>query len=1629
MTLRTRSLITFFALCVLGLAETAGAQSWFRQRTYERRTAPVQPTSNGERQALDALARRYASKVVPVAETVTATGLPLTIPDDGPAVTSKITIPDGDAVTGLSVSVAISHQARGDLRVRLIAPGGQSYTLADETGGTEDNLVISTRAITIPAEGTIHGTWTLSVQDRDDRNIGSLTGWSMQVSRIESAVIDLTMSLESTPDEDVRLVYERIVGHFADAVYEMTNGAHRIGRVRVFTGGRNFGSADVRWGLKGTPHVPRNGGVGVVGGHIMMYETFTGTKLQPGDTSSTYWSMNLLKDEMGAGYTMAHEWGHYFLGLYDESTPHTCGAKEEVKPSIMANQWKATEGKDRFDWLNLSIARDRGGDFEIAKSTCQFFAHGTGAWPVLSRSAEDDPTDGTSMKFQTLGPRLFYPELALVAPVDGTRRRLDLPSNRARVSLEVVWMASHTALEIVLDRSGSMAGPKLAKAKAAAKLLVDQAVIGETSVGITVFDHTVTNLLDVTDLDNEDVREKLKAIIDDIVTAGTTAIGDAATVALEKLRSRKDDAETRVVFLLTDGQNNAGRAPEEVIDAFTESRIPLFTFGFGNDVDEKSLSLLAEATGGRYYTSPTTLAALTEAFREATQVAVSSAGAGAGELSPTPSRPDTRVLAVDASMSRLQISVVVPVGAQASQVQVVSPTGPVAPSSVQTVPGAETLVWFDVAAPAVGTWQLVTSTTTGAPTFAFGVTAVQNAVGFAVNTGVRGGGFTVSTPGPVIIESRLTRRQAIAGAEVVARVTMPGGASVPLVMNDRGAFPDVTAGDGHYAGVFEPAGAGVYAVAVEFSNHAGQAYETYTGAMLTPGAADVPEDARIDEAFVRSETVHVTVTAEASISAPRVLLSPASVETAAGQSATFVVGAVASPIPTYQWQRLAVGTSTWLDVTDGVVGGVRISGAGTDTLRLDGVAVRWFGDQFRARVTNSVGGVVSDVARLQQAGGSVAVDRQQLVFVIDGTTRAATPAQVVTVLTAGVPAPAWTMATSAPWVVSSVAGGVGNGVVTVSVDADRISSSTRATMTVAPVAPGAVAQVIDVLVTVTESATGRAPFGQVDTPAQGTTGAQGAIGLTGWVLDDVGVQRIGVFRQCLPFDAPASCQDVLGASLVWLGDAVSLPGARPDVEAAYPGYPASQTAGWGFLVLSNLLPHITRGTAEGGGQGTFEFHIIATDVEGQRVRLGRTTDDHTPTTVQVDNDTLAKPFGTIDTPRVGETVSGQVANFGWALTPDANTTTGGDDVLVPVNGQTITVFVDGVPTGQVAFNQCRGSFTGALTAGDYCDDDIASIFGHVRPEATFSARVANTTRFRNLDAGRGAIGSFVLDTTTLSNGLHTLAWSVTDSLGRTEGIGSRFFTVLNPSVPADVAMTRAPLGAALRSAGPIVLEGRTGFDLGAAWMPVLVEADGQARVRITEQGRLELRASVEISRVVHVDTNGATREWPIGAAVTGTTFTWMPPVGYVGVYHFIVEAGGAAVTVAVRVAPTERAPEGTSEVRMHLDGAVAAGGRVVLDGWAYDPQAAIGSGIGAVHVWARSLNPAAGESTEPFFLGAAEVGRVRADVAQQYPDASSSTGYRLEAALSAGTWELTAYVWNVRTRQFEDARRVVIIAR
>ena len=774
---------------------------------------------------------------------------------------------------------------------------------------------------------------------------------------------------------------------------------------------------------------------------------------------------------------------------------------------------------------------------------------------------------------------------------------------------------------------------------------------------------------------------------------------------------------------------------------------------------------------------------------------------------------------------------------------------------------------------------------------------------------------------------------------------------------------------------------------------------------------------------------------EMSCSAPGVAPTTASVSQAGGTGSVSVTAALGCA-----WT--VTSSAAWVTIDSGS------GGAGSGTVRYT-VSVNPTTSARQATITVSGQSVVITQAAnpnvLTATPSTLRMAAFRPVPTLVGTT---TPSQRVTLSYTGSTVPQWTATSDQPWVTISPASGSGVAQLSVSLSqSSAVLPSSAATATITIAAPNA-SLLTTVTVTFASYTTLPTPTGMVDTPVQGATGLQGAIAFTGWAIDGVGIDRVEVYRNCVASDVPGTCPSLGGRPVVFLGNATRVPGARPDVATAFPEYPDIDKAGWGINILSNMLPNIPAGQSS-GGVGTLELMAFAV-TGGQnyttKTLLGRSRLDQIPTTVTLANDTIAKPFGAIDTPAQGATISGSVNNFGWVLTPDPGT-----GVLMPIDGSTVTVFINGAPIGTATYNLCRGSVAvgGIVPSGQLCNDDVSTVFR------------GGGTLFRNLDAGRGPIGLRTFDASALANGQHTLSWAVTDSAGRSEGIGSRYINVLNTSADHDGEVSRwrddgMPLGtsalrhsdtSAPRHSGTSVFA-RTGFDLSRAFTPLVTDADGVAQVRIPELGRVEMQLPGVISGALLV--NGEERPLPIGVGIDTAQgiVTWATGVGFLGRYQLVLRVPQVLqvlqvhdeVRVDVTVVPAQLMVD--AGVRMHVDRAEPqcpigslAHCSISIAGWALDTGASSGVGIGAVHVWAKRVLGSDGSyrsygSGEPVFLGVAQLGIARPDVAAahgaQYPDA----GFTWAGALpEAGTWEITAYVWSWRTGRFEDARTVTVVVK
>ncbi len=234
--------------------------------------------------------------------------------------------------------------------------------------------------------------------------------------------------------------------------------------------------------------------------------------------------------------------------------------------------------------------------------------------------------------------------------------------------------------------------------------------------------------------------------------------------------------------------------------------------------------------------------------------------------------------------------------------------------------------------------------------------------------------------------------------------------------------------------------------------------------------------------------------------------------------------------------------------------------------------------------------------------------------------------------------------------------------------------------------------------------------------------------------------------------------------------------------------------------------------------------------------------------------------------------------------------------MIPTDGSTIMVFIDGVPIGRPTYNQPRA--------------DIATLF----------PGRANTN---------GAVGYLQFDTRQLANGVHTIAWGVSDSAGNAEGIGSRYFTVLNGAsssmLSADtVTNAVSTFAAPTRESAPSASQSTGQRVSSLDWVPVVdqpayvqkgfassapleisdVTASGASSVKAEELGLVRVTLGTPVS----ADTDGyegylvsgsKLAALPAGSFLDRKTgeFFWQPGPGFVGTYEFLfVRNGNGAKT-------------------------------------------------------------------------------------------------------------------------------------
>jgi Ca-activated chloride channel family protein len=197
--------------------------------------------------------------------------------------------------------------------------------------------------------------------------------------------------------------------------------------------------------------------------------------------------------------------------------------------------------------------------------------------------------------------------------------------------------ASGVDIVAVIDMSFSMAdedfelhgqpADRLTMAKEVLKKFIDKRP--NDRIGLVVFATDAYTAAPLT-LDHDFVQQNLERLQLGTIDGGSTAIGSGLSTAINRLRELK--SKSKIVILMTDGRNNAGKvAPRTVAEAAKALGVKVYTIGVGKrgesrrprmdrygrplhdffgrkiydpdpeDLDEDVLQEIANMTGGKYY--------------------------------------------------------------------------------------------------------------------------------------------------------------------------------------------------------------------------------------------------------------------------------------------------------------------------------------------------------------------------------------------------------------------------------------------------------------------------------------------------------------------------------------------------------------------------------------------------------------------------------------------------------------------------------------------------------------------------------------------------------------------------------------------------------------------------------------------------------------------------------------------------------------------------------------------------------------------------------------------------------------------------------------------------------------------
>lgn len=413
----------------------------------------------------------------------------------------------------------------------------------------------------------------------------------------------------------------------------------------------------------------------------------------------------------------------------------------------------------------------------------------------------------------------------------------------------IVGEAPRAAVSLVIDKSGSMGGARIAAAKAAAVQFVQQMELNDI-LALVTFDSSAYVNRPLTMLSNETVRQQFIDSINAISAGGGTNIAAGLSTGNQQLAGAAGSGASRAILLLTDGLDSSN---VDAVIAQIPADVDAHTIALDTGSDQAKLQHIADATGGVFLfaPSPADLANLYSLIRaqitntELRQLSLGAIGQGGSATASFPIAVGgrTAVVGITWAGSDFDLTLELPSGRTITETTQ-------APDVV--VRSGPDFVTIEVSEPEAGVWH---ATVVGAdvPTPEDVTLRIEEQGSDVTST------LALEAAGdagaPILARLALTGATgAVDSASVLASMVRPDGSTVTAPMFDDGGHRDGFAGDGVFgASLSTTAQSGSYTVTVD-ANGADNGYEfsrqEVASIFLSP-ATDSDGDGISDETELR----------------------------------------------------------------------------------------------------------------------------------------------------------------------------------------------------------------------------------------------------------------------------------------------------------------------------------------------------------------------------------------------------------------------------------------------------------------------------------------------------------------------------------------------------------------------------------------------------------------------------------------------------------------------------------------------------------------------------------------------------------------------------------------------------------